>query len=182
MKNVWKLMLSVCVIVAAGCGAESTNDSKSTKSTENAQNQAFSQLISQEKPANAVTVTALKKTAKVGDKVTFYGQIGGVPAPFVEGRAMMVVADHTQLKACADTCGGCPTPWDFCCEPSDKRQAHTLTVQFLDDNGQLVRESFETLAGVKGNAIAYFTGLVAEGSTDTLMTVNLSELYVLPAP
>src|SRR5689334_10527410 len=53
-------------------------------------------------PEGAVVgVGALKKTAKEGQEVVLRAVVGGAVSPFVEGRAVMTVADAEAITSCA---------------------------------------------------------------------------------
>lgn len=50
-------------------------------------------------PETYKDIAAIKQTAKEGDKVLFRGRVGGRKAPFVPGRAVMLVSDVVQMRS-----------------------------------------------------------------------------------
>jgi hypothetical protein len=135
-------------------------------------------LFVTDEPAEAVAISAAKRSAEVGDTVVVRGRIGGSRAPFVEGRAVFTLAD-TSMMACSDRSGdGCPTPWDYCCEPREDLVANTLTVQIVDDAGQPLRRSLQNVAGLKPLAEVVVQGRVLQKEGATVMVVGADALYV----
>lgn len=66
------------------------------------------------KPDGATSVYDTKQSAKVGDQVVVRARVGGSADPFVDGRAMMHIADMDNILDCGqkkdDTC---KTPADY---------------------------------------------------------------------
>lgn len=86
-------------------------------------------------PENAVDVGEAKQSATDGDEVALRGRIGGRADPMSKDSAMFVMMD-TGVPSCAEIEGdACPTPWDYCCEPSESITANNATVQLVGADG-----------------------------------------------
>ena len=91
----------------------------------------------------------MQKTAKDGDAVVIRGKVGGGEEPMAKNRAMMTILDPS-VQTC-DTMPGdtCKTPWDACCESTEKIAANSATVQVVDANGKPLAATLENVAGLK---------------------------------
>lgn len=168
-------LLAAATLIFTGCG----NDEPTVKKEKVADNTLLPDTIMlSTKPAESIAISEAKKRVASGGAVTIFGQVGGVVAPFVDKRATMVIADHTKMKACGVTCKGCKTPWDFCCEPPEVRQKHTVTVQFVDQNGKVVRQGLENFHGIKKNSKVIVTGKYAPNSTSDFVIINAEKIYL----
>src|SRR5687767_7422686 len=123
------------ILTVAGCGGDEEQPPAPAASASSAALPAG--LVVAEAPAAAAQdVIAVKKSAKDGDAVVIRGTIGGTQEPMAKNRAMMTVLDAS-VTTC-DTMPGdaCKTPWDACCESSEKIAANSATVQVVDANGK----------------------------------------------
>lgn len=125
------------------------------------------------------SIALIRTSAKPGDEVTLRGRIMGNTNPFVEGRAVFILGDPDVLTACSDVPGDkCETPWDVCCDsPEDKKRA-TATIQIVDKDGRVLKESVEGIGGLEKLATVTVTGKVADGSSADLMLVNASAIRI----
>jgi hypothetical protein len=101
-----------------------------------------------------------------------------VKNPFVEGRAVFVLGDEKTIPRCG--MDHCPTPWDACCTPVEIRAAGTVTVQVLDDAGNVVAQSAKGMNGLKELSKVTVAGTVAPNSSAEAFVVNAKSLYVEP--
>jgi hypothetical protein len=115
------------------------------------------------------------QSAKQGESILLEGYIGGRKDPFVDKRAMFVLAD-TKLPLCTDGCGA---PWDACCETPETIIASTATVQILDDAGNLLKVGLENKERLKPSAQVKIQGIVAKKEEKSLV-ITAQKIYVLP--
>ncbi len=129
-------------------------------------------------PAGAANVKDAKPGAKVGDKVTLVGRIGGSVEPFVEGRAIFTIVDP-RMNACREESKDdtCETPWDYCCEPRAELTASMATVRIAGADGHPLKTGLKDTQGLKPLARVTVVGTVAEADGGNLV-VNASGLYV----
>ncbi len=129
-------------------------------------------------PAGAANVKDAKPGAKVGDKVTLVGRIGGSVEPFVDGRAIFTIVDP-RIKACREESKDdtCETPWDYCCEPREQLTASMATVRITGADGQPLKTGLKDAQGLKPLARVTVVGTVAEAEGGNLV-VNASGLFV----
>lgn len=138
------------------------------------------QLFVPTPPADAKPVAEVKKHAAVGDAVVLVGRIGGQLEPFVENRAMFLLADRS-LPMCSDRGDDhCPTPWDACCEPREDITAKTTTIQVVDGQGKPIKRGLNNANGLKPLAEVVVKGTVALKPDEKTMVVNATAIYVKP--
>jgi len=131
-----------------------------------------------EEPAGALDVVAFRSNTRAGDEVVFRGLVGGRSEPFVQGKALMTVADLS-LKPCNAAAGdNCPTPWDYCCEPPESLTRGTVTVQLVGDDGKVLSSDIRELSGVKPLSQVVVKGKVATHEPGKSTVVNATGIYV----
>lgn len=105
-------------------------------------------FVMEAEPNDAQDVIAARGTAENEQEVVLVGRIGGSENPWVDGRAIFTVVDHS-LKACTEIPGdNCPTPWDYCCA-TDKLKSSTALVKIVGEDGQPVKTDARELLGVR---------------------------------
>lgn len=167
------LTLGAFILLASAC---TPADDSSTDTTE----PAASTLLLSEAPTGALSVSDARKQAQPGQAIQVSGQIGGTLKPFVDGYAAFVLADP-ELVFC-DEMGDddhCSTPWDACCEDSDKLQSMRVSVQFVDGEGNPIQEDLKSSIGLKELDNVAISGTVAESSTATNVIIHATGLYKL---
>ena len=137
-------------------------------------------LIVTEVPAAAQDVTAVKRDAKDGDAVVIRGKVGGAEEPMAKNRAIMTVLDPS-VPTC-DTMPGetCKTPWDACCEPSDKIAANSATVQVVDASGKPLAATLENVAGLKPLSKVTVSGVARRPAGSDVLIVEANKIHVTP--
>ncbi|MDY7110323.1 MAG: hypothetical protein SYC29_16965 [Planctomycetota bacterium] len=146
------------VVLIAGCGGGETDDGgdASTAGTNAAAHSSTPAseatlpdgLFLASAPTDATSLSEAKSAAAVGDEVSFKARIGGRVEPFTEQVATFLVADRS-MPTCLDRHGdGCPTPWDYCCEPRESLLANLATVQLVDETGRPLRMSLNGTRGL----------------------------------
>ncbi len=158
------------------------SDSGNTKSADGALEPAqmdptIAAVFVDTEPANFVTVSEARSTAKSGDSVVVAGKVAGAMNPFTEGFATAVLADEA-LETCDLIPGdACETPWDACCVDSAIIKSLRLTIQVVDAEGRPIAQSLKGLNGLKELDPVVVSGTVAEGSTKENLIINVSSLY-----
>lgn len=136
-------------------------------------------LFIAEAPADPKNVGEVKKNATAGQEVVITGRIGGSEAPFVDGRAMFMLADVTTMKAC-DEMGSddhCTKPWDYCCEPRELLVANTCTVQVVGDDGRPLKATLKGAGALADGSRVIVRGKVAQKADQTLV-INAEAIFV----
>jgi len=134
-------------------------------------------LLVNVEPANAKGVEAVKADAAVGREVVLRGRIGGRVEPFVAERAVFIVADP-DMATCKDLHGdGCPTPWDYCCEPKDHLLAATATLRIVGPDGQPLKLNLRGQHGLDPLALVTVAGKVSQMDEGGIV-VDASALWV----
>jgi hypothetical protein len=121
-----RLVVIGLLLATAGCGSQAVDPQVL------AERERF--LLTTE-PPGAASVLDTRETLAAPAEVVLVGQIGGLPNPWTEGRAMFVIADPTILAELEDhECGeGCP----HCAKHKQDQALNGLArIQFLDASGQ----------------------------------------------
>jgi len=129
-------------------------------------------------PAGARNVAEVKADAEASGEVVIQGRIGGRPEPFVNGAALFLLADSA-VKTCDELHGdGCPTPWDYCCEPRESLAAGTATVQVLGADGRPLRVGLNGQHGLSPKATVTLVGDVAPRVDTSTLVINARRIHV----
>ena len=169
-----RITISICcaLLFLAGCTAKPESDAGSVPHED-----AFpAGLMLTAAPSGAQPLSAVKPAAKVGDVVTFEGQLAGQKQIFVDGAATMLVGDRT-LEVCAPD-EGCPKPWDCCCTPIDTRRELSATVQVVGDDGKPLPVTMRGLGSLEEMKRVVVTGTVSQKNDGGVMVVDASGIYV----
>lgn len=127
-------------------------------------------------PAGAKPVAEVKKSATAGQEVVLFGRIGGRKDPFVSGRAMFMLSDRS-IPSCAEKhSDGCPTPWDYCCEPKETVLAGTLTVEIVGSDGKPLKTGLSGVHGLEPLADVFVRGKVVGAGND--LVIDATGVYV----
>lgn len=137
-------------------------------------------LVLKAPPAGPIVTPAqAKKTAKVGDKITITGRVGGGAAPFVKDRAVFTIVGE-ELANCSDAVEDhCPQPWDYCCESKTDIVRNSATIQVNTTKGKLIKLGMKGKAGLSEASEVTVTGVVAAVDEKTLV-VTAESMYVSP--
>ena len=124
-------------------------------------------------------IAASRDSLKPGDEVTLSGRIMGTKSPFVDGRAVFVLGDPEVLTPCNEKPGdNCETPWDTCCDSPEDKKKGTASIQIVGEDGRVLKEGLEGIAGIEKLATLTVSGKVADGSNPDLLIVNATALQV----
>lgn len=154
--NLLLIAAAACGIVSVGCNQQQASGSSSTSAPAARETAAQSALpaglFAESLPTEgALPVFDARSKVEAGAEVTLTGYIGGRVEPFIEGRAMFVLADPAKAISC-DSMGGedhCATPWDACCAPREDIAAGTATIQVTDAAGQPLKVALNGAGGLK---------------------------------
>ncbi len=172
------------LLLAAGGGCERSapqaGDPGNQSGTERAATAALpADLFVTVEPPGARPVGEVKQGPAATGDIVVRGRIGGRTDPFVAGRAVFMLADAA-LPTCAERHGdGCPTPWDYCCEPRDKLIANTATIQVVGPDGQPLRTDVANTHGLKPTAEVVVVGTVRTHDAGALV-VDARQIWVKP--
>lgn len=169
--------LLLALFIVAGCGK---HDADHAAAPTRAPAVAVpASLFAETPPPSVVSLTAAKDGASAGDHVVFDARVGGRRDPFVENRAIFVVAD-TSLPSCAELHedDSCRTPWDYCCEPKDSLLRNMATVQVVDDDGQPLKASLAGVHGLIGLATVVVSGTVEQVDDAGTFVVRAESIHV----
>jgi hypothetical protein len=130
------------------------------------------------KPDAPISVVKARESAKPGEKVVIIGDIGGRKPPFVDNRAAFILADETTITSCDKKgCGGCKTPWDYCCDEQDKIAKSILTIQVLDKTGKVIKTSLKGFLELKELSKIIVVGTYDKTSTKDNAIINATGIY-----
>lgn len=176
--SILTLVVAASALFLSACGQKGsetpTTEATASKSLKNIQ-------ILDTKPSDALTVKAAREQLKPGDAAVVFGQIGGVDQPFLDGYAGFVLGD-TDIMFCNEMGDDhCPTPWDACCEDTEKLKASRASVQFVDVEGNILPGSVKNFAGLESLSHVVVAGTVASSSTPENLIIEAKSLYVEPS-
>ena len=143
-------MILALVSLIAACGRSGTT----TITT------AAPEWIVVEAPTGDVSVSHAKAQAAEGETIVIRGRIGGRRDPISTDAATFILVD-VAIPSCDQIPGdNCPTPWDYCCEPSESMMAGTAAVQIVDETGHVRHVDLKKF-GIKPLDTVIVTGTVA---------------------
>lgn len=141
---------------------------------------ALQQVFSTAPTGEAVSIGQARAAAKPGASLTLQGQVIGNIKPFVDGRSAFILGDPGKLTACNAKPGdSCPTPWDTCCDTPEDIKANTATIQVVDPEGRVLKESIESVGGLNTLSKIIVSGQVAPSSTSEVLVLNAAAIQVL---
>ena len=177
------LISAAAMLVVVGCRREEEIEVAPAATSPSAAAAATSLpagLVVTEAPANAQDVTTVKKDAKDGDAVVIRGTIGGREEPIAKGRAIMTVLDPSITTCNTMPSDACKTPWDACCEPSEKIAANSATVQVVDASGKPLAANLESIAGLKPLSKVTVSGTAKRAPGSDVLIVEAKQIHVTP--
>jgi hypothetical protein len=137
-------------------------------------------LFVTQEPPGAKEVSEVKAEAAATGEVVLRGRIGGRVETFVKDRAIFMLAD-SRLPTCRDKHGdGCPTPWDYCCEPKEKLLARTASIQVVGPDGQPLKLGLQGRHGLEPMVEIVVSGMITSRDGGTLL-INAERIFVKKA-
>lgn len=183
MKNTCFIFTLAALLFALGCErkpAEPTGKPEAAPTPAPAAQSALPDgLFVTEEPAGAKEVGEVKADVAATGEVVLRGRIGGRVETFVKERAIFMLAD-SRLPTCRDKHGdGCPTPWDYCCEPKEELLAKTASIQVAGPDGQPLKLGLQGRHGLEPMAEIVISGKIA--SRDGTLLINAEKIFVKKA-
>ena len=181
MKTITKFAALLSILALASCGDKEGNTSADPAPPENEKSfpTNLTSLLLSDKPANAVSVTAARKTPTPGTEVVVAGDIIGKVDVFVDNRAMLTIGDPEVITSCnrmeEDHCA---TPWDVCCDDPDVIKNSIATIQILDADGKLIKTGLKGLGNMKELSQVIIKGTVAEGSGPDNLLITATGIHI----
>jgi len=172
-------LVALCALatsfILAACGGQNAGGDPAASGEHD---QALTDVVVTEKPADAISVIDAKKL-KAGDAVVVQGRIGGRKDPFIAERSALLLVDPAAVLACdAVPDDPCPTPWDFCCEPQERIAAAAALVQVRGPDGKALAQSLKGRGGMSAGDFLVVSGLVADGSSADNLLIDAEHIYV----
>lgn len=161
------------LLVAAVSAASCSGDAERSGSGAAAKSAIPASFVLASEPAGAKPVKEAVAAAKSGDELVVTGRVGNEGA----SSAFFTLVDVT-VKPCTEMepPDSCPTPWDYCCEPSDEMAKASATVVFRDG----ARPYAGNLLGVGG--LDHLEHVVVQGKAERdsggNLTIVASGIYV----
>jgi hypothetical protein len=179
MKTVlWTSFSMVLVLLAAfsGTGCQKERDRAQAAESE----KLPADLIADAAPAGAIDVVKTKELAKDGERIVVKGRVGGQKAPLAPNRAIATLADISLPTCDKSPMDKCETPWDSCCEPSEKITANTLTVQVVAADGKPIKAGLSGVGGITQMKELVVSGIAKRASGSDSLIVQATRIYVVP--
>jgi hypothetical protein len=177
MKTKTTCLLIASAILLTSCGKKAPQTAAEVSPS--APSPALAAVLAASATGEATSIAAIRSTAKPGDTITISGKIMGSAKPFVDGRAAFILGDPAVLTPCNENPDDqCTTPWDNCCDSKEDKKRGTATIQIIDAEGRVLKESIQGVGGLQNLADVTVTGKVAEGSSADLLIVNASAVGV----
>lgn len=178
MKPTIPLLLASSLLFLSCKDQSTTEKNTSTPTTAHAPSDALKKITSTTPGSTPAAIAAIRATAKPGEEITITGRVMGNEKPFVEGRAVFILADPSILTACNDRPGdNCETPWDNCCNTAEEKKKAIATIQVVGTDGRVLKENIENVAGIKKLSTVTVTGKVAEGSSADSLVINATAVH-----
>lgn len=179
------LLIAVCAALITGCSESTPSSSTSNESAPEPSAVAASDLaalsndlLAPEPIEGPMSIVAARQNVQPGSDIVLTGYIGGRAEPMADGRAVFTLAD-TSLKRCdAEPGDGCTTPWDACCVSSDIITASIASVQVVDSEGSVLKQSLNGWNGIQSGSTVTVSGKIAEGSSSSTLIVNADKIHV----
>jgi hypothetical protein len=177
MKTKTTCLMIASAVLLVSCGEKSTHSNIEVSVSE--PSPALAAVLSNTPTGDAASIAVIRSTAKPGDEITVSGLIMGSTKPFVDGRAAFILGDPEVLTPCNEKPGDeCETPWDVCCDSPEDKKRGTATIQIIDADGRVLKESIEGVGGLQNLSKVTVSGKVAEGSSADLLILNATAIAV----
>lgn len=178
-----KLKHTCLVLAASGliasCQKPESENSTSGANESSGPSLALTKVIEASPSGEVQAIHVVRATAQPGDSITISGRVMGNASPFVAGRAAFILGDPEVLTACNENPDdACETPWDNCCDSPEDKKRGTATIQVIDADGRVLKETIEGVGGIEKFAPLTVSGTVAEGSTKDLLVINANAIDV----
>ena len=123
--------------------------------------------------AETLVVSDARKAAP-GDKVTVKGAVIGDDPVFSKNIASFTIGDPAQLLVNMKEKG----VWAAGTVPVEIRKNNTMTVQFVDEQGQPIKHSAKGVNGLKEQDAVIITGTIDPHSTPERPVLNIESIVI----
>jgi len=179
------LLITVCAALVTGC-SDSTPDSFSSGETPAASSSVAAttppalpnEFLASEPIEGAVNVIAARADVQPGSEIVVTGYIGGRAEPLADNRAVFTLADKELTRCDADPGDACTTPWDACCVSSDLITESIASVQVVDADGAVLKQSLNGWNGIQPGSYVTVSGTIAEGASSSALIVNANKIHL----
>ncbi|NUM34959.1 MAG: hypothetical protein HUU50_10475 [Candidatus Brocadiae bacterium] len=181
MKNrMLSILILVSIFIFMGC------DQKQATETLAAPTSSIpSSILLKSKPDGSISIIQARASVQPGAKIVISGEIGGRKNDtFGTTFSTFFLADPDSIINCfkkheGET--GCPTPWDYCCEPKEKVLNSIALVQYKSpETGKIHNHPFKGWQGLKELSQVTITGTVDSASSSKSLIINLEGIYIHP--
>ena len=174
-------LLLTCTLALAACDKSSEETSSSTEQASSTVTKVTiaSRHFTDKRPQDVKNLLDVKNTAQKGDKVVFLARVGGKSNPFLDKKAIFLVADPSLVSCELMTKDmDCPKPQDYCCEDPGKIREGLATIQFVDGRGKPLDTTAEGAGGLESLKFVVVNGTVRERNDEGLFIVDAREIWV----
>ena len=133
-------------------------------------------FILAEEPVGVMCVGDVRDLLPTSEPIAILGRIGGIENPWTEGEASFVISDPALISLAEDDheCGdNCP----YCAKKQSEQMQSMAFVQFVDDNGHVLRTDARKLLGVAEDQMIVVRGTASLNRTGHIV-VAATGLYV----
>lgn len=172
LRPAFTVTLLVSLALLGGC--RKADDSQSGTSAEALPASLFVSAT----PGEAESIPSLKARAQEGDTVTIKAVVGGRKTPFVANRAVMTVIDASVPNPCVGTDDHCPTPWDYCCTPSEQLLPQMASVQILGPDNRPLAIDLSAVEELKPLNTLIIQGTVGPRPDNNSLVIHATDIFV----
>lgn len=179
MKYTYLIALATASTVLLSCSDTKENVAPTETTSTN-----LEKFYTGEAPEGARHISEIFADPTPGREIVVSGEIMGRSEPFIDGRAMVVLGDPTKITPCNRIPGDlCPTPWDNCCDDPDVLKKSVATIQFLDEEGKVLKTGLKGFKGIKELSYLTIKGEIAEGSNPNNLLISADSFHITdPSP
>jgi hypothetical protein len=134
-------------------------------------------LLQEQEPAGAMDIIAVKAAPPANGEVVVRGVIAGRAEPFIEGRAMFLLADLSLTAKHKQRHGDAPL--SPCCAAEGASLANTATIQVVGDDGRPLRVGLRGQHGLEPLAEVVVVGEVATPEGGDALVINARGIHVV---
>ena len=142
--KLFAVLCASCVLslVLVGCGNQSDLTS----------HHLAKQMVLKTEPGDIKTIDEVRESLKENEEITLIGKIGGMPNPWVPGKAAFMIVDPFDPEAhdCGADCA-------FCANKKSQDEKLAL-IRFVDEDGRLISSDAKRSLGVKANDLVVIKG------------------------
>lgn len=168
------ITLSAAAVSLMGCNPKETV--KALSSDENVTQQMAVRFAENMVGLPRALIVSDARKASPGEKVTVKGAILGEEPVFAENMASFTIGDPAQLAANMQEHGS----WTADNVPVEIRKDNTMTVRFVDEQGNPIKHSAKGVNGLKERDAVIITGTIDPHSTPERPVLNIESIVIEP--